>query len=220
MLPLEALTEIDKSNDSDKLGGETSQDLLNRFLERAMEHIPGQTGYRKLFKVLRLDRPSYIEHNLGACPLIDLYALAPFDAVCAVDEDKTARLTQDDEGVKFYLYHTSEKKLRHPEGGDNESIVIEETDGPIFRTPWSKMLDMLEVEYTASSSLGDLETEFWTSMFSDPNDQFDSKIAGYGPVEGGVPHAAKRGIAVAAGIHGHRAFHAGTARGPNTSDLA
>ena len=59
------------------------------------------------------------------------------------------------------------------EGGDNESIVIEETDGPIFRTPWSKMLDMLEVEYTASSSLGDLETEFWTAMFSDPNDQFD-----------------------------------------------
>ena len=170
---LEALTEIENANNSDKLGGETSKDLLDRFLERAMEHIPGQTGYRKLFKVLRLDRPSLIEHKLDACPLVDLYALAPFDAVCAVDDDKTARLTAGNKGVKFYLYHTSEKKLRHPDGGSNPSIVIEETDGPIFRIPWSKMLDQLEVEYTPKSSLGDLETEFWTAMFADPNDQFD-----------------------------------------------
>ena len=160
---LEALTEIDKSKDSDALGGDSSEDLLKKFLEKAMQQFPSHTGYMKLFKVLEHDERNLIEHELKLCPLVDLYELMSFEVVCAHDDDK------HNEEVRFFLYHSSEKKIRN----DDVTIEIETTGEPPFSIPLSELLDYLNVEYTDESSLGDLETEFWKAMFAPPNDAFD-----------------------------------------------
>ncbi len=86
--------------------------------------------------------------------------------VCAVDDDKLRAQ------VRFFLYHTSEKKIRAPDR-QGPSVEIEVTDEPPFRIPLASMLDLFSVEYTDASSLGDLDTEFWTALFSEPNDTFD-----------------------------------------------
>jgi len=95
--------------------------------------------------------------------LVDLYELLRFDVVCADDDDK------HNERVRFFLYHSSEKKLRGPGG----TVEIETTGEVPFRIPLASLLDLLHVEYTENSSLGDLETELWQAMFADPNDAFD-----------------------------------------------
>jgi hypothetical protein len=163
------LKEIDKSRDSDALGGETAEDLLNKFLEQAMQQFPSHTGYRRLFKVLHFDERNVIEHELKLCPLVDLYQLKSFQVVCAHDDDKHR------ERVKFFLYHTGEKKIRYKDETVEtvETVEIEATGETPFRIPLSELLDYLDVEYTDETSLGDLETEFWTALFSAPNDAFD-----------------------------------------------
>lgn len=160
---LAALTEIDKSKDSDALGGESAEDLLKKFLEQAMQTFPQEHGYRKLFKVLEHDQPNLVDHALKLCPLVDLYELLSFQVVCAHDDDKHV------ENVRFFLYHSSEKKIRH----SNTTIDIEPTGETPFRMPLPALLDYLGVQYTDDSSLGDLETELWKAMFAAPNDQFD-----------------------------------------------
>lgn len=160
---LAALTEIDNARDSDALGGYSAEDLLAKFLEQAMQQFPSHTGYRKLFKVLEFDERNLIEHELKLCPLVDLYELKSFEVICAHDDDKHR------ERVRFFLYHTSEKKLRH----EDVTVEIEATGEPPFSIPLAELLDYLNVEYTDESSLGDLETEFWKAMFAPPNDAFD-----------------------------------------------
>jgi hypothetical protein len=170
---LEALKEIDRSKDSDALGGQTAEDLLQKFLEKAMQEFPSHTGYRMLFKVLESDERNPIKHELKLSPLVDLYELIPFDVVCAHDADNVL------ETVLFYLYHTSEKRLRVPAPGTG-SIEIEDEDPP-FRIPLVQLLELFSVEYSDASGLGDLETELWTVMFADPNDQIDPSLICHSP---------------------------------------
>lgn len=162
---LAELTEIANAGDSDKLGGQTPQELLDQFLEKAMQEFPGHTGYRKLFKRLEHDEPNVIEHGLEMCPLVDVYELLPFRVVCAHDDDKHV------ENVRLFLYHSSEKKIRGP--GNVGSIEIEETGEPVFRIALAQMLSVLDVDYDDNNSLQDLEEELWSKMFADPNDNFD-----------------------------------------------
>ena len=99
------------------------------------------------------------------CPALWGVNGIPFPVVCAIDEDKEAT------EVCFYLYHSSEKKIKDPNG---ESVEIENGDFPVqFKVPLLEMLELFEVPYTDDSSLGDLETELWKAMFSAPNDDFD-----------------------------------------------
>jgi hypothetical protein len=161
-----ALTSVPNAEDAAHLEGRDLEELCGECLEEALQQIPKRTGYRKLFKVLETGRQRVIEHGLKACPLVDVFQLEPFEVVCAVDEDKSAR------HVNLYLYHTMEKRLTDP-ANSNRRIPIEPTDGPPFKIPWALLLEMLEVPYTESSSLGDLETEFWKALFAEPNDEFD-----------------------------------------------
>lgn len=160
---LAALVEIDKAKDSDALDGLTAEDLLKKFLEQAMQQFPSHTGYRKLFKVLEHDERNVIEHELKLCPLVDLYEMKPFQVVCAHDDD------QHLEDVRFYLYHSSERRLRF----EGASVEIEASGEPPHRLPLEGLLDYLGVEYSDETGLGDLETELWKAMFAPPNDVFD-----------------------------------------------
>lgn len=159
------VTEVETAKNALKLGGKTTEEICKEWLEKALQAIPKRSGYLKVFKRLKPDEINLIEHNLKTCPLVDVYQLVPFPVVCAIDEDKEAT------EVCFYLYHSSEKKIKDPNG---ESVEIENGDFPVqFKVPLLEMLELFEVPYTDDSSLGDLETELWKAMFSAPNDDFD-----------------------------------------------
>jgi hypothetical protein len=166
---LAELTDIANAGDSDKLGGQTTEELLDQFLEKAMQEFPGRTGYRKLFKLLEHDEPKVIEHGLEMCPLVDVYELLPFDVVCAHDKDKHV------EKVRLFLYHSSEKKIRGPHGEDEPvTVEIAKRGEPVFRVAMEQKLSVLEVASDDNHSPQDLEEELWKKMFDDPNDEFDS----------------------------------------------
>lgn len=173
---IEALAEVPGAENAQKLGGATAEELLDRFMERAMQEIPGRTGYRKLFKVLEVGKVNLVRHELAAHPLVDLYELMPFTVICAHDD---LREVHD---VRFYLYHSSERRIRATvEGEDQPRSVVIEDDDPPFRIALATLLDLYDVPYTDSSSLGDLETELWKAMFADPNDEVDAEQLCHSP---------------------------------------
>lgn len=159
------LTSVPNAEDADKLEGKTAEELCQEWLEKALQAIPERTGYMQVFKRLKEDDVAIIEHNLKTSPLVDIYQLRPFDVICAIDDDKHRSK------VYFFLYHTSEKKIKDPDGN---SVEIEQGDLPVqFKIPLADVLERFKVPYTPDSSLGDLETELWKAMFSPPNDDFD-----------------------------------------------
>jgi hypothetical protein len=173
---IKALAEVPGAEDAQKLGGATAEELLDRFMERAMQEIPSRTGYRKLFKVLEVGKINLVRHELAAHPLVDLYELMPFEVICAHDELREVH------EVRFYLYHSSERRIRTTVENqpDPISVVIEDDDPP-FRIAMSALLDLFDVPYTEKSSLGDLETELWKAMFADPNDEVDAEQLCHSP---------------------------------------
>lgn len=158
-------TQVETAENAEKLGGKTAEEICKEWLDKALQAIPERTGYLKVFKRLKSREVATIAHNLKACPLVDVYRLLPFDVVCAVDDDK------EKTKACFYLYHSSEKKIKDQDGNP---VDIEQGDLPVqFKIPLVDMLDMFAVPYTDDSSLGDLETELWKAMFAAPNDEFD-----------------------------------------------
>jgi hypothetical protein len=170
---LAALKSVDQAGDAGKLGGKTAKELEDEIIQKALAEIPKRTGYQMIFKRLQKDKEKVIEHKLKACPLVDVYQLDYFPVICATGDTKDDRA---DARVNFYLYHSNENKFKSivPAGLTYE---IEPTDGQHrpFRIPFSTMLDLFHVPYTDTSSLDDLETEFWKAVFSSPNsDEFDN----------------------------------------------
>jgi hypothetical protein len=99
---------------------------------------------------------------------VDVYELQWFDVICSEDDVK------EKHAVLFFLYHSSEKRIRTKTvGGTVEEAEIEPTGPGNFRIPFLKMLELYKVPYDDESSLGDVETEFWRAFFSPPNDEFD-----------------------------------------------
>ncbi len=171
---IEAIKSVDQSGDSAKLGGKTPKEIEDAIIQRALSEIPKRTGYQMIFKRLTRDREKVIEHKLKACPLVDIYELDYFPVICAKGDHKE---DQRDAYVNFYLYHSRENKFTSISIDQTPKPVfeIEPTDGKRrpFRIPFPTMLDLYKVPYTDSSSLEDLETEFWKALFNDPNDEFD-----------------------------------------------
>ena len=163
---VEQIKKVAQAGDAEKLGGKTPQQWEDEIIKKALAEIPKRTGYQMLFKRLRLGDPDkVIQHGLKACPLVDVYQLDYFQVVCSKDDAKSKV------HVNFYLYHTSEKKIKDP--GAAGSIEIEPTTSRPYKIPFKDMLDRYHVKYTDESSLGDLVTEFWKAIFADPNDEFD-----------------------------------------------
>ncbi len=165
---IQAITTVPNAQNALKLENKSAEEWAQEIVRRALQQIPERTGYQKLFKRLKPNEEKVIEHGLEACPLVDVYALDTFEVVCSEDEQKNKA------SVNFFLYHSSEKKLRHTTGGTTEVFDIEPTDGtPPFRIAFAEMLALYEVQYTDDTSLDDLENEFWKAFFAAPNDEFD-----------------------------------------------
>lgn len=168
------LKSVAESGNSAKLGGQTSDELLKAFLERALQQIPARTGYQRVYKRIKLGDERLIEHKLKAKPLVDAYLMQYFPVVRSEDETKVVTW------VNFYLYHTSEMKQRNPEGG--QPVVIEDVDDEhAFKEPFADLLSYYKVSYDDNSSLDDLVTEFWKALFAAPNDQYDESQFGHSP---------------------------------------
>lgn len=157
---------VPNADNAHKLENQTPDELTNDILEKARQELPKRTGYKMLFKRLVKDKENVIKHDLDAPPLVDVYQLDYFKVVCSADEEKHKAW------VNFYLYHTSEKKIRYAKA-PTETIEIEPKDGPPYRIPFNELLSLYKVKYTDTTSLDDLVNEFWKALFADPNDEFD-----------------------------------------------
>jgi hypothetical protein len=168
---IQGITKVASAGDSDKLAGQTPADLTDAIIKKVLAEIPERTGYRMYFKRLSKGDEKVIEHKLAAAPLVDLYQLLYFPVVCSSGDQKTATW------VNFYLYHTSEKRIRFTDPGPppkpyNIEIEPSEKVHP-FKVPFTEMLERFKVQYTDATSLSDLANDFWTALFHAPNDEFD-----------------------------------------------
>lgn len=163
---IEKLDKVPNADNAAKLENKTADELSAEILEKARQELPTRTGYRMLFKRLKTGEEKVIEHGLKAAPLVDVYQLDYFPVVCSEDEEKLCMW------VNFYLYHSSEKKLRPPTSGGNP-IEIESIDSHPYKIKFSDLLSLYQVKYTETSTLADVENEFWKALFAAPNDEFD-----------------------------------------------
>jgi len=168
---VDSIEHVPNADNASKLENKTSDELAQEIIKRALQEIAAHTGYLMLFRRLKKGDEKIVKHNLRNAPLVDVYQLEYFPVVCSKDEEK------EDEWVNFYLYHTSEKRIKNPKVNDKSgpaTIEIEPANAPaVFKVALKEMLDRFHVKYSDDSSLGDLIVEFWKALFKDPNDEFD-----------------------------------------------
>lgn len=164
---VDAIQQVPRAADADKLEGSSKSEIIDEIIRKAVQEIRAKSGYMQLFKILKGDKENVIKHDLHLCPLVDVYQLDYFPVVCCEDKQTSPMWTT------FYLYHSSEKRLRWTDNGTTVVFDVQPPDAQPFRIPFKDLLDRYKVEYTDDSSLGDLETEFWQAFFKAPNDEFD-----------------------------------------------
>lgn len=180
---VEEIDEVDRAGDSAKLDGKTPAEIADAIVERALREMRERSGYQRIHTVLPAGRLREIEHKLGLAPLVDLYRLEYFPVVYR--EDDQTYLSW----ATFYLRHSSESRIRFNVagggaaggGGRAVSVELESPSGPAFKLRFSDLLERYRVPYDDTSSLGDLEAEFWQAFFAPPNEGFDDDQYGHSP---------------------------------------
>jgi hypothetical protein len=164
---LEELITVPKAGDAGKLEGKSSSELAQEIIDAAIQFMNRRTGYMRTFKRLTKEE-SLIKHELKDYPLVDVYQLEWFDVICSEDDIK------EKHKVVFFLYHSSERRLRtKTAGGQVEEAEIEPAGPGVWKVPFHQLLQLYKVPYDADTTLGDLEEEFWQAFYSSPNDRFD-----------------------------------------------
>ncbi len=163
---VDKLTRVQNSGNSDKLEGKSLTELTDELVRRAVQAIRSESGYRQLFKVLRVGEDNIVKHDLHLCPLVDLYQLDYFQVVCCEDKDTYPAWTT------FYLHHEGEDRVRYARGEQRGSLSIQPERGPEFKMSFRELLSRYKVAFDDDSSLSDVENDFWQALFSDPNDRF------------------------------------------------
>jgi hypothetical protein len=161
------VTHVASADDASHLEGKDLGDLTAEVTKRVLDEIRGRSGYQQLFKILKSGEVTELHHDLGTAPLVDAYKLEYFEVVCREDDETRAAF------ATFYLCHSDERRVRvTDENGQRRSIDIQPKDFPEVGIPFADMLTRYNVHYTDTTSLDDLEVEFWKALFSAPNDQF------------------------------------------------
>lgn len=161
------VTHVASADDAGALDGMDLDELTAAVSKRVLDAVRTESGYRQVFRILESDEFDVIEHGLGAAPLVDVYELRHFEVVCREDD------VTENMNVTFYLHHSSEKRVRVGEGEARRTINIQPEGFPQIGIPFADMLARYDVEYTDTTSLEDLEVEFWQAFFAAPNDEFD-----------------------------------------------
>jgi hypothetical protein len=160
---------VDHAKDADTLGGQTPDQLTQAILKLAEEILPKRTGYFRSYNRLETGKETVLKHGLKSFPLVDIYQLDYFQAICAKSETELAP-----SWVNFFLYHTSERTITVKVNGASAKAVIEAQDQQAFRLPFADMIAQYQVQLTDSMTLDEVETAFWTAFWKTPNDQFDA----------------------------------------------
>jgi hypothetical protein len=164
----EGVDHVTTADDASHLDGKNVEELTDEITKRVLESVQAESGYRQMFRILDEGEVDVIEHNLGSCPLVDVYKLQYFEVVCREDDDTYPSI------ATFYLHHSGEKRIRvTDENGNRRTIDIQPDNLPAIGIPFADMLARYDVEYSDTTSLEDLEVEFWKAFFSEPNDEFD-----------------------------------------------
>ena len=169
---LDELQTVPKAGDTGKLDGKTRAELAKEIIDAALQAMNQRTGYMRVFRRLKKEE-SLIKHELKDFPVVDVYQLEWFDVICFEDD------LREKHKALFYLYHSSEKRLRIP--NETGSLDIEGPSREVFKIPFEKMLSLYNVAYDDDTSLGDLETEFWQAFSSSPNEEFDDDTHCHSP---------------------------------------
>ncbi len=164
------INNVQHAGDADTLGGKTPDQLTQDIIKQVLSAIPGRTGYQMIFKRLKVCAEKVIKHGLRAFPLVDVYQLDYFKAICAKGETAAE---ESPEWVNMYLYHTSERRIRIPGTTPPVVVDIEPPDTQPYKILFADLLALYQVKYTDTTTLDDLETDFWTAFFADPSDLFD-----------------------------------------------
>jgi len=174
---VDAITQVPSAQDADHLEGQSLSEIAKAIIEQAISQMALRSGYVQLFQSLQLGEESVVDHQLQNSPLVDLYQLDYFQVVASEDDYKY--LTW----VNFFLYHSSEKRIRFVPEGQNApmSVEVEPTDSEPYRVLFADLLARYKVEYTDNSSLDEIETELWDAMFNSPNDRFDDQQYAHSP---------------------------------------
>jgi hypothetical protein len=167
----DGVTHVANADDASHLEGKGIDALTEEITRRVLDEVRGRSGYQQVFKILKGDEITVIEHKLGTAPLTDIYKLEYFPVACREDDMTITAF------ANFYLYHSDEKRVRVrvTNSSGQTSVVtidVQPKDLPEMGIPWAELLTRYEVPYTDTSSLDDLETEFWKAFFADPNDTF------------------------------------------------
>lgn len=161
-----------------KLENQTLDDIRKEIIDQALSQMALHSGYMRVYKKLKFNVEALIEHGLKNNPLVDIYQLDYFLVIAS--EDGYIFPTW----VNFYLYHSSEKRIRYrPEDSNQQpvSIEIEPSSSTAYRIPFKEMLARYNVKYNDGSSVGEIETEFWDALFAAPNDIFDDNQYTHSP---------------------------------------
>jgi hypothetical protein len=160
---------VPHADDADKIDGKTLDQIVQEIIQKVLEALRAKTGnYQRIFKRLEKCQEKFITHGLKACPLVDVYQLCYFPAVCARGETPA---DQTSTWVNFYLYHATERRIRIP-GSPPITVDIEPTDAQVSRLKFSDLLTLYNISFTDTTDLEELEASFWTAFL--PNDEFDT----------------------------------------------
>lgn len=169
---------VQHADNADKLANKSVHELSDEIVNAALQQIAKRTGYLLLFKRLEPGETNVIEHNLKTFPLVDLYTLDRFPVVYTEDNDE--RVAGE---AFFFLYNRkAEQRLRVTAGGAN-SVEIEKSgkSDAQFGIAWSELLSLYGIHIDPRWSLANLENEFWSALFKDPNDRFDDDDHSHSP---------------------------------------
>ena len=171
--------DVDQAKNAHTLDNLTVDKLSQQILQEALANIPHKTNYRMIFK--RLESPSLnankvklsvIHHNLKACPLVDVYQLNYFQVFCCSGDDLDDPNELYPNWVNFYLYHSTEKRLRF----NKLTLDIEPIGQTAYKIPFREMLELFRgrdgFRWDDDMTLDELETDFWKAFFDSPNDEF------------------------------------------------
>ena len=172
----DSVTHVARADDAGRLDGLDVAALTDEVTKRVLDEVRGRTGYQQLFKVLKGDEITVVEHGLGTPPLVDVYKLEYFEVATREDDETRASF------ATFYLCNAEERRVRVPSAsGGRRAVDIQPPDGPDLGIPFKDMLARYDVSYTETSSLDDLETELWQAFFASPNDRFNDDQYSHSP---------------------------------------
>ena len=166
-----SVTHVATADDAGHLEGKDIDALTAEVTRRVLDQVRSQSGYQQVFKILKADEKAVLDHGLGTAPLTDVYKLEYFPVVCREDDETVQAF------ATFYLHHSDEKRVRvrvTTTTGQSQVVTvdIQPKDFPDMGIPFAELLTRYQVPYSDTTSLDDLETEFWKAFFRDPNDSF------------------------------------------------